>query len=63
MAESKSVWVCPFTGEELETSDPRLIGSGYPPSSPNTPIGAGLIPMTMKRVEVAATKTETTKTK
>lgn len=44
-------WQCAFTGEIYRFNDPRLVGQGEPPSSPNTPAGIGSIPMQLIRVE------------
>lgn len=49
-SNSSWVWECPYTGEEYEQDDRRLLGSGNPPASPNRPVGVGAgQPMAVKR--------------
>lgn len=46
----KYVYECAFTAKQFDIDDEKLIGLGYPPRSPEQPIGTGSTPMTLKLV-------------
>jgi hypothetical protein len=50
-ADMKQMWLCQFTGELYDLTDPRIAGLGQPPSSPDTPPGIGRVPMTLVSVD------------
>lgn len=39
--EKKIAYKCPFTGDLFVQEDPRLVGKGNPPHTPNAPVGTG----------------------
>lgn len=44
---TKLAWLCQFTASVYDLNAPELAGQGTPPSSPQTPAGMGLVPMTL----------------